>query len=145
MRLVRGRLKTFNHLCFFILLSGDWYRSTENIKSSQLLCIFPLEGFRKALLFPSLGSYPLSTVLSLIDFRPFFNSQPWVIWLKANTQSDITSSYSSAGSLLFSPGIENLRYLIFQTPTHLVVTLSLDIPSIISAVLFTLRHTFILF
>ena len=40
MRLIQGQLKTFNHLCFFILLSRNWYGSAQTFNHFSFYMFF---------------------------------------------------------------------------------------------------------
>ena len=89
----------------FIRLAQGWLKISNHLH----FCLFSSHAaVSRHLYFFFLDHTCFWLLVSLVYFRPFSTSERWVIWSPANAQSDVTSSLSSASSLLLSLGLKSL-------------------------------------
>ena len=105
-RLVQGHFNALNRLSFSLLLYNRDFSigPSQGIEYLSFPCFSILRVSCRTISRQRiiLVSIRFSTFASLIQFRLFSASQPWVFWHKASVQSDVTSSNFSTG-ILHSP------------------------------------------
>ena len=106
---------------FFVLLTGDWYRTTS--RNWIILVSTHFSTFMSLVRAISrhwiiIDSPCFFAFVSLVQLKLSFTSQPWVVWRKACAQSSVTSCRSSVGLLHSLRSKSFLVYIISWTLKH---------------------------